>query len=107
LDTKFLDKLKSDISNKIDLKNIDNVLEENKTYNELLEQYQKLNFISAEDSELFEIKNKIKKQLISIAPEEEKENLIKYSIYDLKDILNLENIDSKALESIDNLKEII
>jgi len=107
LDSKFLDNLKANISNKIDLENIDKVLDENKTYKELLFQYQKLNFISASEWELFEIKNKIKKELINIAPEKEKENLIKYSIYDLKDILNLENIDSKAIKSIDNLKEII
>ena len=107
LDTKFLDNLKTNISKKIDLKNIDNILEKNTTYNELLTQYQKLNFVSASDSELFEIKNKIKKELIKKASPEDKKNLIKYSIYDLKDALNLQDINWKTQETIKNITEIV
>jgi len=107
LDTKFLNSLKEDISKKIDLENIDNILDENKTYKELLSQYQKLNFVSASDSKLFEVKNKIKNELINIAPEWEKENLIKYSIYDLNDALNLDSIDTKTKETIDNITKLV
>jgi len=107
LDNKFLNNLKKDLSKKIDLENIDKILDNNKTYKELLSKYQKLNFISASDSELFEIKNKIKKELINIAPESEKQNLIKYSIYDLKDALNLDTIDSKTKETIKNITKLV
>ena len=107
LDTKFLDNLKKNISEKIDLKNIDQILDKNKTYKELLSQYQKLNFVSASDSDLFEVKNKIKKELINIAPEEEKQNLIKYSIYDLNDALNLDSIDSTTKETIGNITKLV
>jgi hypothetical protein len=44
-DKEFLNNLKKDISKKIDLENIDKILDDNKTYNELLSQYQKLNFV--------------------------------------------------------------
>ncbi len=93
-DKEFLNNLKKDISKKIDLENIDKILDENKTYSELLSQYQKLNFVWAEDSELFKIKNKIKKSLISKAWEEDKKNLVKYSVYDLKDAIDSKNFDS-------------
>ncbi len=63
-------------------------------YKSLLEQYQKLNFISADDGELFETKNKIKKLLINTAWEEDKKSLIQYSIYDLKDAIDTKNLDS-------------
>jgi len=107
LDNKFLNNLKKDLSEKIDLENIDEILNKNKTYKELLSEYQKLNFISASDSELFEIKNRLKNKLIEIAPDKEKQNLIKYSIYDLKDALNLDTIDSKTKETIKNITKLV
>ena len=94
LDSKFLDNLKNNISEKINLENIDTMLEKNKTYKELLSEYQKFNFVSASDAELFKIKTKIKRQLIETAPDEEKENLVKYSIYDFQDALKSKNLDS-------------
>ncbi|MDQ7008793.1 MAG: FecR domain-containing protein [Candidatus Gracilibacteria bacterium] len=103
-DKEFLNNLKNNIFKQINLDNIDEILEENTTYNELLSQYQKLNFVGADDSELFEIKNKIKKSLISKASDENKKNLIKYSIFDLKDAINTENLN---LDSIKDLEKII
>jgi len=117
LDKKYLDNLKVEVREKFSKENINKVLEEavwdnaddlialeknlkkitweekEKIYNSLLKEYQKLNFVSPEDSELFESKNKIKKLLITTAWEEDKENLVKYSFYDLKDALELKNLD--------------
>ncbi len=93
-DTKFINDLKKDISSKINLEKIDELLEEKLEYSELLEQYQKLNFVEAKDTELFTIKNKIKKQLINLAWEEDKQSLLQYSVYDLKDAIDLKNIDA-------------
>ena len=93
-DTKFINDLKKDISSKIDLDKIDSLLEENSEYSALLEQYQKINFVEASDDKLFAIKNKIKRQLINLAWEEDKKSLIQYSIYDLKDAVDVKNIDA-------------
>ncbi len=103
LDTKFLNNLKTNISEKINLKNIDKILKENTTYNELLFQYQKLNFARVTDWKIFEAKNEIKKALISKASEEDKKTLIRYSIYDLKDSLSLDNIDFQWVKALQNI----
>ncbi len=63
-------------------------------YDSLLTQYQKLNFVSAGDWELFTQKNNIKKALIAAAWEEDKKSLVQYSIYDLKDAMDWENLDA-------------
>ena len=131
-----IEELKKEISEKFSRKNINNLIEEavwdsaddlikldrqikefskekkEKIYNSLLEQYQKLNFITAEDWDLFKTKNDIKKLLISSAKEEEKENLIKYSIYDLQDALDSKNLDgiknslNLLWENIDIVKKL-
>jgi len=131
-----IEELKKEISETFSRKNINNLIEEavwdsaddlikldrqikefskekkEKIYNSLLEQYQKLNFITAEDWDLFKIKNDIKKLLISSAKEEEKENLIKYSIYDFQDALNSKNLDgiknslNLLWENIDIVKKL-
>lgn len=63
-------------------------------YDTLLTQYQKLNFVSAEDWDLFTQKNDIKKLLITAAWEEDKKSLLQYSIYDLKDAMDWENLNA-------------
>ncbi|MCD5380492.1 FecR family protein [Candidatus Gracilibacteria bacterium] len=63
-------------------------------YDSLLTQYQKLNFVSADDGELFTQKNNIKKALIAAAGDEDKKSLVQYSIYDLKDAMDGENLDA-------------
>lgn len=105
LDNQFFNKLKTKLSK--DLGNIDKILDKNKTYEELLEKYQKFNFVKINSPELFKAKYKLKKQLIDLAPTEEKKELIKYSIYDLKDSLELNNINEKTKKTIENLKNII
>ena len=63
-------------------------------YDTLLAQYQKLNFVGADDGELFTQKNNIKKILITAAWEEDKQSLLQYSIYDLRDAMDWENLDA-------------
>ena len=109
LDKTFLNNLKKDISKKIDLENIEKVITDNKSYKELLYQYQKLNFISPKDNKLFEVKNKIRKELITKASNSDKENLLKYSVFDLKDAIDYQNIDSikSSLSTIWKNKDIL
>lgn len=104
LDKKFLDNLSKKISKEFNWKNINNILSKNKSYNELLIQYQKLNFVPASESKLFAIKNKIKEKLISKASDKNKQNLVKYSVFDLKDAINNNNIN---LNSIKDLEKIV
>ena len=117
LDKIHLDELKKEISKTFSKKNIRNIIEKSiwssadniallsekikklpsidkeKIYNSLLEQYQKLNFVWPEDKELFETKNEIKKVLIASADKKNKENLLRYSLYDLQDALDLKQFD--------------
>ena len=109
LDIWFIKDLKNNILEEIDLKNIDKLLEENTTYKELLSQYQKLNFVWTDDGELFEAKNKIRKSLIEKASDEDKKNLVKYTIFDLEDAIKWKNLDSikNILSTIWENKDIL
>lgn len=112
LDLWFIKDLKKDVLKEIDLESIDKLLEENTTYKELLSEYQKLNFVWADDSELFKAKNKIRKSLINKASEEDKQNLVRYTVFDLKDAIEWKKIDSikdnlsVILENKDILKDL-
>jgi hypothetical protein len=112
LDLWFIKDLKKDVLKEIDLESIDKLLEENTTYKELLSEYQKLNFVWADDSELFKAKNKIRKLLINKASEEDKQNLVRYTVFDLKDAIEWKKIDSikdnlsVILENKDILKDL-
>ena len=86
-DKKFFKNLKDNISKKIDIKNIDEILKNNTSYKDLLSEYQKLNFASAWDWKLFEAKNKIRQYLINKANDENKKQLVKYSYFDLQDAI--------------------
>ncbi len=67
--------------------------EKKKAYEALLSKYQEFNFISPESQTEFSNKNDIKQVLIELAPEEEKKSLVKYSIYDLQDAINLKQFE--------------
>lgn len=57
-------------------------------YNELLSEYQKFNFIKADDIENYWKKIELKKELITLAWEKDKQNLIITTLYDFKDLIN-------------------
>ncbi len=114
------EKIASDISKKIgssarDLEALEKTIstfsdeKKQEAYTAILEQYQKLNFINSDDWELFEQKNTLKKLLISSSNEENKKNLVKYSLYDLKDALDTNNFVwvKNVLELIGENKDIL
>lgn len=72
--------------------NIEPILKDQKAreklYNQLLTNYQKLNFVKSEDSELFKTKLELKNTLIKLADEKDKNILVKNTLYDFKDALN-------------------
>ena len=90
-----------------------NVDEKNKLYEDLLEKYQKFNFIDPEDNELYAEKLLYKKALLTLWSEKNKKNLIDTTIYDLKDLvktkdkpnlkptLDLFTIDKNLIKDID------
>ena len=103
----------------IDLENIiSNVNAKKDLYNELLQDYQKLNFIKSDDEKLFKTKLELKATLIKLANEENKNKLIENTLYDFKDLIYLEEFwnldfileilwDNKELLSKFNLKDYI
>jgi hypothetical protein len=62
-----------------------------KLYNEILQQYQKLNFVDSGSKKLFEKKLEYKNALIELAGEKDKTILLNSILYDLKDTINLKN----------------
>ena len=72
------------------------------TYDSLMSEYQKYNFIAPEDTELFKEKLKLKKLLLAVAWDEEKESLMQYTLYDLKDA-----IDGKHFSSIKEMLPVV
>ena len=77
--------------------NIDNLsdIEKNKLYTELLASYQNLkpSSIFPSDNKLFKTKLKYQSILAKIAPENEKESILRTLVYDLKESIDLKNID--------------
>lgn len=70
-----------------------------KTYNKLLYNYQKLNFISTKDwKDLFDLKIDIKKKLMDVSSPRQKSNLAKSFFYDFKD--TIENNKYYAFDDI-------
>lgn len=110
IDSEYLESLKLEISEninklwKFNLSNIDSLTieEKNDLYNEVLNEYQNLNFISPEDKELFELKIDLKQKLFELANEENKTILAKNLLYDLENI-----IDTKEFWNIDSVLNII
>lgn len=60
-------------------------------YNELLSIYQRFNFVSSDDWELFGKKMEIKEQLIELASWDDKEDLVKSTLIDFVDTLKSNN----------------
>jgi len=80
--------------NNIDLNNLSQ-LDREKLYNELLSSYQKIkpSTITPADRDLYKYKLQYQEILTALAPEQDKENLLRTSIYDLKDAINLKNFE--------------
>ena len=76
---------------------------------EILERYQKLNFVSSSDTENYEKKLLYKEILLNISEPEDQENLIRYTLYDFQDIIK--NNDTESFEStltvLNNHKDIV
>lgn len=97
LDKEYFIKLTADIEKNIDnlvsfsSKKIGELTEEKRKilYETYLENYQKLNFVSLKDSEkLFNLKLELKEKLLYLAPENQKEWILKSFNYDLKEIFD-------------------
>lgn len=112
IDKEFLNWLKSNLNSKLEdlikLRNleIDSVIwdqiKKEKLYNELLTNYQELNFVNPEDWELFKLKLELKDKLLQLAEWENKDILVNSVLYDFKEIIN-----SKKYENIDLLLWIL
>ena len=75
----------------INLKNIlSDVNAKKDLYNELLNDYQKLNFIKPDEEELFKTKLELKATLIKLANNTNKTKLVENTLYDFKEIVDLE-----------------
>lgn len=110
LDQEYFLKLVKDLEKNFDnfknftIKEFDNLtLEQRKKfYEEFMEKYQEINFISLEYSQkLFDLKILLKEKLIFLAPENEKSNILDTISYDLKEIFNTKNFSS--FENITNI----
>lgn len=97
LDKEYFIKLTADIEKNIDnlvsfsSRKIGELTEEKRKilYETYLENYQKLNFVSLKDSEkLFNLKLELKEKLLHLAPENQKEWILKSFNYDLKEIFD-------------------
>lgn len=94
----FMNKLVSWTLSQEDLDKLSEI-EKNEYYQEVLSRYQKLNFVTPDNPELFEEKMRLKEILINLSNKDEA-GLIKYSLYDLNYAIN-NNLDS-AEEIITN-----
>lgn len=110
LDEEYFFKLAKNLEKNFDnfknftIKEFDNLtLEQRKKfYEEFMEKYQEINFISLEYSQkLFDLKILLKEKLIFLAPENEKSNILDTISYDLKEIFNTKNFSS--FENITNI----
>ena len=78
----------------IDIDNLSD-LEKNKLYTDLLSSYQNLkpSSISPRDDELYKTKLEYQNILAKLAPENDKKSLLRTSVYDLKEAIDLKNLD--------------
>jgi hypothetical protein len=90
LDKKFYNDLVNKIGeiSDINIKNISKLTNEKKQeiYNKILSEYQKLNFIKTDDIENYRKKLDVKKILIKLSDDNNKENLLVTTLYDFKDL---------------------
>lgn len=78
-------------------------------YNKLLEDYQKLNFVKSEDTELFKTKLELKNTLVKLADSENKGILVNSTLYDFKDIISKKEYSNIGLVTsmLSDNKELI
>jgi len=71
-------------------------IEKNKLYTDLLASYQNLkpSSISPSDDELFKTKLKYQSILAKLAPENDKESILRSAVYDLKETIDLKDMDN-------------
>lgn len=107
-------KAKNDLENiraltDIDLSAIADEEKRSQMYNSVLEQYQKLNFVDAENTELFATKLELKNTLIQLADTQDKTSLVESTLYDFKDIINSQEFthSEAVLEILSQNKQII
>jgi len=103
LDIEFFNKLKENLEKNLDIIikkanediwDITNLTEEKRkhAYDEVLKNYQKINFISSEDKEIFKIKNSYRSNLIDLSSTtNNKKSLVLNTLYDFKDSISNKN----------------
>lgn len=91
-DNAYIDLENLMVSSQIDVDSVLNNIEEKKElYNKVLYNYQKINFVKSDSPELFQRKLELKETLYILASKENKENIIKNTLYDLSDVLKNDN----------------
>lgn len=118
-DNELLKSLKAQLEqNVIDLTQANDVVkgiknlsasEKLKEYRALLTQYQSIKFIDASEKELFNKKIEIQKLLIQFSNQENKQALVRSSLYDLEDAIENKSISAfnKLLPMLDENKAIL
>lgn len=78
-------------------------------YNSILSRYQKLNFVSSDDTQNYDTKILYKRLLISLSDTSDKKRLLETTLYDFKDTISTQNISSfnSTLELLNENKEIL
>lgn len=102
------EQLNTDFNNLVKFKDIDinsiinDTERREELYNKLLTDYQKLNFIKSEDSDLFKTKLELKEVLFKLSSEENKDELVQNTLYDFKDV-----ISKKEYSNLGNIMTIL
>lgn len=80
----------------LDIEKVNNYSEEKKqkVYNDVIESYQRLNFLESDSSELYNLKLKYKEYLLEASNSNDKEALIRSYIYDFKDSIESKNTEA-------------
>lgn len=83
--------------------------ERNTLYDQILSDYQKVHSITSEQTDLFAQKMQIKEVLLQLAPEKEKEPLVRSTLYDMEEVVNNKNFDDlqKIFPLLESQKEVL
>ncbi len=83
--------------------------EKNTLYDQLISDYQKVHSITSEQTDLFAQKMQIKEVLLQLAPQEEKESLVRSTLYDMDEVLKNKNFDDlqKIFPLLESQKDIL
>jgi hypothetical protein len=78
-------------------------------YDQILSDYQKVHSITSEQTDLFAQKMQIKEVLLQLAPEKEKEPLVRSTLYDMEEVVNNKNFDDlqKIFPLLESQKEVL